>query len=318
MRSAVPGEPAQPGGRPVAALGWSAHPSVATATAESVGQVLDALAAADGQLGRAPGTGAVPDLVVIAASGTHAASAAAVGSAVRTLLSPRALIVCTSTDLDVDGRSPTTDALAVWALNAPGVSATHLPHSGTDGPGVGDTAGFDGSDGFDGAAAVDGTDGALRLALVHPTDPGTAQRLAAVATGRTIVARLAPCGHPAGDVLVLDGAVHRRGAVILRVPGARALLTDAAHAGLDIARTVADALPVAAFGVALVADSLGTPQHPRDALGDDRPASAARALQAAVGSGVLVLRATSLGAAPGPGRSPAVLAAAVVVDDGAR
>ena len=315
MRSAVPGEPARLGERPVAALGWSAHPSVATATAEAVGRVLDALAAADGMLGRDPGTGAVPDLVVIAAAGTHAASAAAVGSAVRTLLSPRVLVVCTSTDLDVDGRSPTTDALAVWALSAPGVSAVHLHPSGADGSGNGGTGGLDG---LNGAAAVDGTDGALRLALVHPTDPGTGQRLASVATGRTIVARLAPCGHPAGDVLVLDGTVHRRGAVILRVPGARALLTDPAHAGLDIARTVADALPVAALGVALVADSLGTPQHPRDALGDDRPASAARALQAAVGPGVLVLRAASLRAAPGPGRSPAVLAAAVVVDDGAR
>jgi hypothetical protein len=243
------------------------------------------------------------------------------------------LIVCTSTDLDVDGRSPTSDALAVWALNAPGVSAVHLEASGADRSGVGDTgAGFDGAGpdgagpdgaGFDGAAAdgaaaVDGTDGAFRLALVHPSDPGTGHRLAGSATGRTIVARLAPCGHPAGDVLVLDGAVHRRGAVILRLPGARALLTDSAHAGLDIARTVADAVPVAAFGVALVADSLGTPQHPRDALGDDRPASAARALQGAAGPAVLVLRAASLRAAPGPGRSPAVLAAAVVVDDGAR
>lgn len=318
MRSAGPGGPEGPGERPVAALGWSAHPSVATAMAESVGQVLETLAAADGRLGRDPGSGAVPDLVVVAASGTHAASAAAVGSAVRTLLSPRVLFVCTSTDLDVDGRSPTSDALAVWALNAPGVSAVHLEASGADRSGAGDTAaGPDGAE-PDGTAAVDGTDGAFRLALVHPGDPGTGHRLAGSATGRTIVARLAPCGHPAGDVLVLDGAVHRRGAVILRLPGTRALLTDSAHAGLDIARTVADAVPVAAFGVALLADSLGTPQHPRDALGDDRPASAARALQGAAGPAVLVLRAASLRAAPGPGRSPAVLAAAVVVDDGAR
>lgn len=311
MRTDPPDAPGGAGGRAGAALGWSAHPSVATATAECVGRVLETLAATDRLLGREPGTGAVPDLVVVAASGTHAASAAAVGSAVRTLLSPRTLVVCTSTDLDVDRRSPTSDALAVWALNAPGVSAVHLAAVGADRSGAGDE---EAPAGIDGTAAVDGTDGALRLALVHPTDTGTARLLAVAATGRTIVGRLAPCGHPAGDVLVLDGAVHRRGAVVLRVPGARMLLTDATHAGLDITRTVADGVPVAAFGLALAADSLGTRQHPRDALGDDRPASATGALQAAVGSGVLVLRATSLRAAPGPGRSPAALAAAVVVD----
>ncbi len=180
------------------AAALSEHPVAADAVGEVLGRIVE--------LG-----GVEPDLVVLFASSAHVEFMGEISAAVRAVLRPGCLLGSAASAVLACGRaSEDIPALAVWAAWTAPVTPLRL------------RARHD-----DGSLALDGLpddvpEGASLLILADPYSfPSEAlvDHLAATRPDLTIVGGLASAAAaPGGNALVLDGAVHRDGAVGAIIP----------------------------------------------------------------------------------------------------
>lgn len=190
-----------------AAASVSAHPLATHATGEVLGGVLE-------QLGNGPS----PDLAFLFATAAHTGALEDVVGAVQEVLSPGVLVGCTA--VSIAGGSIEVEeepGLSLLAVRLPAGDPTPVPVHLDVVPATG----------ADGWAVVGMPVAEPGSTLVLCPDPFTfpADRfldgLAAQAPGVVVVGGLASAARaPGGNRLVLDGAVHDRGAVgVLLPPG---------------------------------------------------------------------------------------------------
>jgi small ligand-binding sensory domain FIST len=178
------------------AAALSEHPLATHATGEVVGELLEKL----------PGP---PDLAVLFATGAHVGVLEDIAATVRELLRPGCLVGSTAVSVlaareEVEG----APGVALWAGTTGTVAAHHVEVvDGDDGPTL---VGVDGAD-------LEAAGTALLLAepSSFPVD-AVLDALAAGHPGLTVAGGLASAGfRPGANRLVLDGALHDRGAVLV-------------------------------------------------------------------------------------------------------
>ena len=173
----------------------SEHPLATQATGEVVGQVLEQV-------------GEKPDLAVLFVTPPHLGLMAEIADTVRTVLRPGTIIGAAASSV-VGGSREVEDgpAISLWAGRVGPVEPVRL-----------ETQRLNGGWALTGLPAQ-GED-ALRRTLLLVTDPftipidGVVDRLRAKAPGLQVIGGMASAARgPGGNRLVLDGAVHDRGAV---------------------------------------------------------------------------------------------------------
>lgn len=176
----------------------SEHPVAADAVGEVLGRIVE--------IG-----GVEPDLVVVFASSAHVEFLGEISSAVRTVLRPGHLIGSAASAVLACGReSERVPALAIWAAWTAPVEALRLSTRRVE-----DAIAVDG-------VPVDVPQGATLLLLADPFSfpaDGLVDQLAEIRPDISIVGGLASAGaSPGENALVLDGTVHRDGAVGVVIP----------------------------------------------------------------------------------------------------
>jgi len=191
------------------AAALSEHPVAADAVGEVLGSVVEQ-------------RGVEPDLAVVFASGAHAEFLGEISTAVRTVLRPAALLgAAASAVLGGPREVEEQPALSVWAA------------WGTPARPVRISAGPVHDDGDGLAVVVDGVPadlepGATLLVLADPRSfpaEGFLTQLAAVRPDLVVVGGLASAA-PGGGALVVDGEVHRTGAVGVALPPTAAIVSQ--------------------------------------------------------------------------------------------
>ncbi len=174
----------------------SEHPLATHATGEVVGDILEKL----------PET---PDLAVLFVTGPHVGVLEDIAATVARLLAPGCLVGATAVSV-LGGREEVegTPGVALWAGTTGAVSAHHVEVlDGPDGPRL---VGVDGAD-LEAAGTA--------LILADPASFPVDAVLDALAAGHpdlTVAGGLASAGfQPGANRLVLDGALHDRGAVLV-------------------------------------------------------------------------------------------------------
>ncbi len=174
----------------------SEHPLATHATGEVVGDILEKLPEA-------------PDLAVLFVTGPHVGVLEDIAATVARLLSPGCLVGATAVSV-LGGREEVegTPGVALWAGTTGAVSAHHVEVvDGPDGPRL---VGVDGAD-----LEAAGTALILADTASFPVD-AVLDALAAGHPDLTVVGGLASAGfQPGANRLVLDGALHDRGAVMV-------------------------------------------------------------------------------------------------------
>jgi small ligand-binding sensory domain FIST len=173
----------------------SLHPATAEATGEVVGRVLEQL-------------DAVPDLAVVFASPAHADRLAEVATTVRALASPRVLVgAATSTVVGGEVEAEAGPALALWAATLPAPPAPVRITAARTATGVA----------LQGLSPADLPAGGTLVLLADPFSlpvDAVLDAVDAAGAGIRVVGGLASAARaPGGNRLVLDGEVHRDGAV---------------------------------------------------------------------------------------------------------
>jgi len=192
------------------ASGLSQHPVPSFAVGEAVGQVLDRLGEEH------------PDLVMVFASGHHTGAFDDIGTAIRSLLFPVAMIGCSADAVIADAREVEDGpALAIFAARLPTtiLTATHLQVVPTpDGPAI---SGWPDTD--------IGTDTLLLLAdpFSFPADAFLARANDDLPGLRVIGGLASSARGSGGNRLLLDGHVMHSGAVGVFLDG-----------GVDVATVV--------------------------------------------------------------------------------
>jgi small ligand-binding sensory domain FIST len=174
----------------------SEHPIATHATGEVVGDILEKLPTA-------------PDLAVLFVTGPHVGVLEDIAAAVARLLRPGCLVGATAVSVlagreEVEG----TPGVALWAGTTGAVSAHHVEVvDGGDGPTL---VGVDGTD-----LEAAGTALLLGDPASFPVD-AVLDALAVEHPGLTVAGGMASAGsQPGTNRLVLDGALHDRGAVMV-------------------------------------------------------------------------------------------------------
>jgi small ligand-binding sensory domain FIST len=193
------------------AAALSQHPVAADAVGEVLGAIVEQ-------------RGVEPDVVVVFASAAHVEFLGEISAAVRTVLRPGALIGASASSV-LAGPQEAEDvpALAVWAAWGIPARALRLAagpvHDDGDGPAV-----------MIAGVPADVAPGSTILLLADPFSfpaQGFLAQLGQVRPDLTVVGGLASAGSgPGGNSLVLDGDVHRDGAVGLALPPLRAVVSQ--------------------------------------------------------------------------------------------
>jgi len=174
----------------------SEHPLATHATGEVVGEILEKLPEA-------------PDLAVLFVTGPHVGVLEDIAAAVARLLSPGCLVGATAVSV-LGGREEVegTPGVSLWAGTTGAVAAHHVEVvDGPDGPRL---TGVDGAD-LEAAGTA--------LILADPASFPVDAVLDALAAGHpdlVVAGGLASAGfQPGANRMVLDGALHDRGAVLV-------------------------------------------------------------------------------------------------------
>lgn len=199
------------------------EPGVRAATGAGSGPDADAAVAAALASVRAGLGGATVDLAVVFVGAAHAHGSETIAATVRAELAPRHLLGVTAGAIIVDAAEiDRADALALWALVAPGADLTPLR---VPPPDPSDPAEADASPPKEPPVAWPAPPAGSRclLLLADPfTFPGEAflDWAATYAPGMPICGGLASAtAAPGGNRLLLDDAVHRDGAVGMAIGG---------------------------------------------------------------------------------------------------
>lgn len=193
------------------AAALSEHPVAADAVGEVLGSIVEQ-------------HGVDPDLVVVFASAAHVEFLGEISAAVRTVLRPGTLLgASASAVLAGPDEAEEAPALAVWAAWGLPVRPLRLAagpvHDDGDGPAVM-------VDGVPADVAPDATLLVLADPFSFPAEGFLAQ-LGEVRPDLTVVGGLASAAStPGGNALVLDGAVHRDGAVGVVLPPGHAIVSQ--------------------------------------------------------------------------------------------
>jgi len=192
------------------AAALSEHPVAADAVGEVLGRIVEQ-------------QGVEPDLVVVFASAAHVEFLGEISTAIRTVLRPATLVGASASAVLGGAReAEEVPALSVWAAWGTPVRPLRVAagpvHDDGDGPAV-----------IVQGVPVDLELGSTLLLLAEPRSfpaEGFLAQLAEVRPDLVVVGGLASAGTPGGDALVLDGEVHRDGAVGVALPPTAAIVSQ--------------------------------------------------------------------------------------------
>lgn len=193
------------------AAALSQHPVAADAVGEVLGSIVEQ-------------RGVEPDLVVVFASAAHVEFLGEISSAISTVLRPGTLLGASASSVLAGAQeAESVPALSVWAAWTEPVRPLRLATGPIHDDGDGPTVMVQG-------VPADVARGCTMLLLADPHSfpaDGFLRQLAATRPDIMVVGGLASAAaEPGGNALVLDGEVHRDGAVGVVLPPTRAVVSQ--------------------------------------------------------------------------------------------